>query len=776
MSLIVPARNRCGPLFAEKPVKRAKRMSQRRPSKESKGRPGMFVPSPLNGVNPEALKAALIAIGREKAEDFPRHLTRLLTLFRAKQPIQILATLSFYGSSVQITSDGVGETLNSVLQHHIELLQALVLTLGWDEWGAMPAVPGDIQTVIDEVKGLAESFHQRRYARAGEERDKQSEVVMMLGETMRVHTQVVRNWGYFSQVTSISRELYSPLDAAYASRLGFSASSVIVVAERLTKAFEERVDRRYTLLRRVYRERKTHKMVRAYFKSFPNLSENTDDFARLFPKGTPAENVMGAIMAHADLSLPDLIEYNPADISNSTDLGLDVVNAVLGAVSLRPGDLKGRSEEELLLDNPVWLAAGIAIDDRWIFPAPHMIFSHIHEVMRSLGIRAGLGEGVSRRRAVYLEEKVSGLIAHVLPGSKILLNQKWGDSYETDLIAVLDRTILIVESKSATLTGPGLRGAPDRMKRHIRELIVDPSAQSSRLASLIRSAGGGDAEAKSSLPDLGLPLEGVRTVIRLSVTLDDFSVVAMSEGELRQAGWLPADLELAPTMNIADLVSTVEILDRPALFLHYLAERSRFQKAVNILGDELDLLGMYLDTGFNTLGTEESVDTFAISGKSQVLDHFFNSRDAGVAVNKPKPRFTPYFDSLIRKLQAEQPGGWIDISLDLLRLMDFHEQRDLLRGLERLRTNVLRNWRDPGHECSLAVKPHPKRDTGAVFYVYPPQLAGKRSEAVHELAARALKEYELERCIVISRCTDSWGDVYSAIGVAQVRGRTRSVD
>ena len=52
------------------------------------------------------------------------------------------------------------------------------------------------------------------------------------------------------------------------------------------------------------------------------------------------------------------------------------------------------------------------------------------------------------------------------------------------------------------------------------------------------------------------------------------------------------DLKLAPTLNIADFACVTDILDVPGISIHYFVERERFQKAVEVVADELDLLAL----------------------------------------------------------------------------------------------------------------------------------------------------------------------------------------
>lgn len=187
-----------------------------------------------------------------------------------------------------------------------------------------------------------------------------------------------------------------------------------------------------------------------------------------------------------------------------------------------------------------------------------------------------------------------------------------------------------------TLTAQGLRGAPDRARRHIKDLIADPSVQSARLETLIATAGGGDAAALATVRDLGLEPEDIDEVIRISVTLDDLSVLSSAESELKAAGWIPTNLELATTLNLADLACIADILPRPCQFLHYFSEHSRVQRSADIFGFELDFLGLYLATGFS-LSVAEGHDRLVITEMSQAIDRYYHNLDLGLAPSCSPP-------------------------------------------------------------------------------------------------------------------------------------------
>jgi hypothetical protein len=175
--------------------------------------------------------------------------------------------------------------------------------------------------------------------------------------------------------------------------------------------------------------------------------------------------------------------------------------------------------------------------------------------MRSLATKVGSSKGLERQRAAYLEDKVEGLLSGALPTAQFRHGIKWrsdGVEYETDHIAAIDKTVVIIEDKSAALTAPGLRGAPDRVRRHVTDLVVAPSEQSSRLEKIIWAAKAGNSDAAMSLASFGLSFSGIERVVRISLTLDDFSILASAGGELKDVGWIPRSLMLASTLNIAD--------------------------------------------------------------------------------------------------------------------------------------------------------------------------------------------------------------------------------
>lgn len=735
------------------------------------GRGFVAVRSPFSGIDPALLRERLMVAAKQHATETPGRLNRFLELFRKVSPPDVIATLSAFGLQVGVAEDGSSSRnlSQTIQQHHLEILQALMLTLPISEWGAASPPPLDIQVAIDDIQALTMGFQHQRFVALEEAEDPQQRMVITLSEKIRMHTQMVRNWGYFSDVGAISRELYGALDEPLEAHHGFSASDLITVAQHLVALLEARMNVRWTGLRKTMRGRTPQRIIRGFYAQFPDAPGNAEALIDMMPRDVSREKAGSLVLTLYSQSLFPMMTLTSAEVAAAGDLDEAIVTRVMDALSLSPGALEGQAPERFFMDNPIWAAPLVRWGEGYFCALPQAIFSKIHDIMRRLANEASLQTALASRRATYLETKVETLLRTALPGAQVRNGVTWqmgSARYETDLVARLDRTLIIVEAKSAALTPQGLRGAPDRVRRHIRELVVAPSEQSARLETLVRRAAGGDAQALSGLSEFGDLIVGLDEVVRISVTLDDISILSSSEHELKEAGWAPEDLELGCTLNLADFGCVLEILGTPARVVHYFAERQRIQKAVEMLADEMDYLGFYLRSAFNIAGFEGADRRLILTGMSKDIDTHYTCRDAGIAGRTPQILVQPYFAKLFQVLEQRRPDGWLSITCDVMRAFDLVEQKQAETWMNRLKRTVERSWRDPDHECSILVTPPPIREAAILIHVYPPQLADVRRDRVAYLAQRAMDESGRERCVVISRDTSRWNEPYSFAGVA----------
>jgi hypothetical protein len=755
-------------------MKKIKRRNRDTPKIDRKEKGGpVFMRSPLNGIPPEVLKRALKGDAAQQIEAFPELLNELGKNLREYSALHLLAISASYNLMAEVNDSGVEVSSHGqLLQHHVELLQAIALTIPSDELGARFPTPLEVEAAFSTIRQLAEAYHRRRYATIDAERDSQERAFLSIQESLRLHTQIVRNWSHFSDVVARSFDLYGPLNDRLFEAIGFSASDLLSVARQLVSNLEDGMNRRLSGLHRVFREGNSRRAVKAYYKGFPELEGDPDKFLASIGQA-PFGYVKKAILVHSDQQLVRHATGTAADVAQSTGILESRVAAALDALSLSLGSLVGNDIDQFFMANPVWTSPIITIGSEYFCCAPQSTFSHIHDIMRGICERAGLSRDLERRRASYLENETHAILERALPGADLKRNVRWhvGDQvFETDHTAVLDATLIIVEDKSGALTGPALRGGRARVARHIKELIEEPSEQSSRLESLMRQAQRGNADSIKALEPFAFPLASIVQIIRLSITLDDFSAVSSNDQELKDAGLVREDVQLAPTMGIADFGIVADITETPPFFIHYLLERSRIQKALEIDADEADFLGTYLATGFNISGIEKERGHLRLTGMSASVDHYYNSADAGVAVPKPAPQLTPAFRRLVDRIAAQKPPQWSVMTTALLKSADYTEQVKLDMMLAQLREKVIQNWRDPKHDCSLVCIPPETRDTLILHFVIANQLWDKRKPIVEQICADVLARTKRQKLLAVGHRTDDIEKPYEFLFFATAKG------
>jgi hypothetical protein len=725
----------------------------------------------ISEANHPKFKAAVYEAARESVVAFPQTFELVKDQLQHYDPIGIMACFAGYGLVSSVSKDGSQKTpLKDILQHHAELLQAIILTIPQDKWGPAPVTPGVMQVVFDSLPKLSDSFFLQRTLDAENITDEQELEVRSLQERIRLHTQAVRNWAHFSSVVQISKDLYGAIDAPFAAHHGFSCMAFIEVMHCAVREFERRQTQHWSIFRKVLQGRNPRQIFRLYFKNVPSLVGSAEDMLAALP-GIGMDGAKAAVMSHYDLRLPDCGTFKADEIAKLSGHTSQVVESVFRAISLVPGALADAKPEYLFLDNPVWQAPAVDLDDSFFLPMPQAVFSHIHRIMDRLANLAGLKEEMEKTRARYLEEKLEMTFRSALPGAAITSGAKWkiGDQeFETDVLIVLDHTIIVAEAKSNRLTPEGLRGAPARVKRHVQDMILAPSVQSERLADIITKAQSGDSASIAIVTGLGINPEAVDRVIRLSVTLDDLSVLSSAEEEFKKAGWIPQDHELAPTILIADLLCIVDILEKPLLLLHYLSERIHFQKDHHLLGDELDFLGLYLENGFNFVLPDKDM-LFVPAGMSAPIDRYYNSLDAGVTRAKPQPSLSSLFGQIVDRLTERRPNGWTTMGLHLLGSASPAEQRRVERSLDKLRAMVRKSYRIPEHINSMQIQPPQGRKARVGFYLFPERLRPAVKSTAEQLASQALDTEGVDAIVLFARSTERWDVPYEAVLYAKKR-------
>jgi hypothetical protein len=696
------------------------------------------------------------SLGENARATMAEALQRILKVTANIEPYMALAVLASY-SLMRFAGSSTDSSLSSsgVQQGHVEYLQALLLRVQ-PRKGVSLATPEDLQVLFDWLPKLF-AGHQNARMPTREQMDQQESseqgALRVIQEYLRAHTSVIRNWGYFGNMTRISSELLYGIDAPFKKQFGLAATEIVTLFEYMVRRHESLVSAHWRTVQDAFAHQSIGEVVDAFFERFPFKGE-VDQTAATLKKDAPSiELLKSELMLLADRFLTGECFFRSEHIAH--ELGYDVaaVDSILKKLSLEPGALCAAPPEQLFLDNPVWLRPIILMPNGEFFCAiPQSLVSFIYPIVDELAKpHSAMTKKLSEVRAGYLEKEVERMLRAAFPDAQVASQYKWrseGKGFESDVMLRFDTTILLVEAKSGKVSWPALRGAPNRLLEHVRNLIVAPSDQSGRLASQLLAEI--ERRKQGALPQLEfpLPLDAVTAVMRISVSLHDFATVQSIPTLLEKAGMLDNKYPLAPCLSLADLEVMLDLLEEPHVRLHYIRQRASTLLTQHVVGDELDMIGLYLDTSLSFGGLKPGEQDIVLTGYSDRIDRYYMLRDEGEHARKPRRATTAWFKRLCEQISKRPLTGWSELTSALLSLTPHHQQ-EFERQVQKIAKRIREGKSLRNDEDSVVFVGPVRGDTALVVRARDPRRPGRFSEGIENLASVAFEHEHVERCCVL---------------------------
>lgn len=734
-----------------------KKKLRTRPTSTERG--PFFAGHPFNDVPFEQRKQIAAAHGSQARDKFKTALPKLLELTSHIDPLHTLALMSMYGLMVTPDQQGDHKSPGSSLkiqQGHIEFLQAIFLMNSLERGVDFPEPPS-IQMLFDL---LPELFSAHNDMRIGMSPDPESgptskidPAVVQVQEFMRGHTSVVRNWGYFGNVTRITRKLLSTIDDDYERQSGMKLSKVVDIFEGLLRRHERKVNNHREKIHSIFSLKSKAEMLDKFFSLFPIRGAIEAFRVELLDPRVTRKNLKAALLPWADRFIgPEFIITNQ-EIADEYDLDLESAAALTNWISLAFTNLKDENPEGFFLENPVWLRPLIYLEkDHYFCALPQTLFSFILPIVDELLTpHNGLQNKLNNARAKFLEEEVTHLFHTAFPGCSKHQGFKWTEGtqrFESDLIIRFDTTIILIEAKSGRVSWPALRGAPNRLVEHIKKLIVEPSDQSGRLAQRIETEITNLKNGGEPAFDFPLPLDGVTCVVRLSVMLHDFATIQSVPSILENAGLLRNKYPLAPCMSLADLEVMLDLLEAPHLRLHYLRRRAELLMSLHTIGDEIDMLGIYLDTALSLGNLQVEKNTLITSGYSAKIDRYYSLKDESISSKKPKPNISDWFKRLCEQLAKRDRAGWSEIACALLSVAP-KDQLQLESHVKNLAARVKAGKPLKGDKDSIVLIPPRWINQALAIQIRHRDAPLPYSSHSQNIANQAFESEHIQRCVVI---------------------------
>lgn len=654
-------------------------------AKEPKSREFVPLSDPFGEMPLADRQRQLREIGVKARDEFEGLKANLDNQLKPLEPIHCMCSAAYYMIfSVRRGAQG-GDTFG---QHHAELLQALLLRHPIEFYDAVIGTPDQVQVALDLAKNLVAERLKVPYASMPENEDEfvRTRVV----EEMRVYTQVMPGEYYPEQLKRLFRPCLERVTEPFIAEYGIAPAAVFDLIRRLAHKIEDRLNEHVRRVALFFGQPTLSKMVTAYKKAFPDVEIEVEPLRELLGRRPDREILQRAkelVLSHSDLRIRDIFCIPEGEIEEElravdADADLTAAKSVIEKLSMSLGDTAENPIDHMILDNPVWVRPFVKFDNKIYLPLPTTFSSYCLNIFLELSkANEKLKTAYENARANTLEDMTARLLGEALPGAKIWQSVKWKDAatgrqYENDTVVLIDHWLLLFEAKSGQITDSARRGSYDRLKREIKKLVIDPSDQSRRFAELLTEKpgihkfeckGGGNCEIDSSA------LDGI---VRVNVTNESIGNLNSRGGNLVEAGLVPEGTDLAPTMSISSLDLILQLIGAPSAILHYLARRKPFEDVAYYMADELDLISLYLDNGFN-VGEKEADGTFlmiyGISGDLDIKLTYSYDKKLGT---QPSAATTDFWGRVLTSLENSGASGWVTTAIRL-RNVGIEEQRRL---------------------------------------------------------------------------------------------------
>lgn len=605
---------------------------------------------------------------------------------------------------------------------HLELAQAYCLTaprrVGQTD-GSDPFAD-TAQTLSHLAKRAGHAFIDLHRAKglASSSPERGELIWLMQGATL-----AVRSARHLHQTQEATRWIAGRLDRSFASTHSVSASQFLDTIDTVVTFVEARFKVFLDRLKTWFRKSTANAMIEAFVAGLPDAE--AEAIREAHPRATrSAKSVHRDLFVRSEAEYVALFSFSIDDVC-AAGADKDRMMAILDLFAHAFGDLRIEDLKHVHLANPVRGRPLIRLEAGVYFCClPQGLAADMVESLgRLCAETAPLKKRFEKAKADWLEHKLHSVVVAAFPNADVRHTVKRKDHIdheerESDVVALIDKTVIIFEAKSGGIDPAALRGAAHSLKGDLSKLLVEPSRQSLRLKQHIESAVAPIALMTASGP-LEIDPKFVRNIVRVNILFDTLGPLSAHWPKLKAAGLIPVDEDMAPSMSVFELETVFEALTLQSERCHYLTRRTEIERSARYIADELDLLAFYLETQFNIGEAEFSARDLTLYGKSQAVAVGYSERRAAGTLSFPIPRVAPWRD-VLAMLEEQRPVGWTRFA-HRLHSVPYDGQREVERGLRRGFAQVARA---PGHffTTGYTVGPVDRRHCLSILIGAPTQL------------------------------------------------------
>ncbi|MGB0455001.1 MAG: hypothetical protein ACPGJV_14925 [Bacteriovoracaceae bacterium] len=196
-----------------------------------------------------------------------------------------------------------------------------------------------------------------------------------------------------------------------------------------------------------------------------------------------------------------------------------------------------------------------------------------------------------------------------------------------------------------------------------------------------------------------------------------------------------------------------------------MSRREEIESKVRYIGGELDLIGYYVKTLFDSSHFPKDRNLiFNLDGESKTIDQYFNSKAHDVLLDKPKPILAPFWQNLIAQLEQRNFKDWTQVGLILLNISP-DDQRQATKQIQKIKRNVKKNWNVDGHINMLHWSPSADQDTSIIFLFFCEKNWVKRDDFVKSATSQGFSDDHINKCVVFAINIDAKDRAYDLVAM-----------
>lgn len=443
---------------------------------------------------------------------------------------------------------------------------------------------------------------------------------------LRIDAEIVRGSAYPEQTRREIEEIQGHFEAEFAGFAGIGPKRAIALAFALVGVVEDRLNATLAAARPDLDAAETA-WARARRRRRGELSAAEQDLLATFRSAADARTFKG--MEHLARTAPDQLPVASADIRLDPPLTDDEWVAYCRLIGRDQAARSRMSAPIEMRERPLYV-----LPDGRVFP--YDISNTLDQLWAAFEREARLanpswvGGVYAHHRGKWLEDQIVQFLQRIFPAGRIYRHLSYPDpnhagrTAEIDVIVHWPPFLMLVEAKAVQFQLEGQLGNTRLLKNDLRANIQNAFWQADRAARCIQQG----EEAHFTEIDGGRVLMirrgDLRRTYLTTVSQHTLAGIATRLAATRPLG-LFRDDQYPWALSIADLDIITQFCPGPDVLLHYVERRLSIQaEKINLIGDELDFFGAYLDTRLQPdriwLRDGEPFDLISLSGFQEPFD------------------------------------------------------------------------------------------------------------------------------------------------------------